>query len=72
MAEDGRLTWINVDGLDDLGLIQAIGSTFDLHPLVMEDLVHTGQRPKIEEYDDYFFVVLRMLTLDPDGLSVRE
>ena len=71
LAKDGRLTWINVDGLDDLGLIKTIGSAFDLHPLVLEDLVHTGQRPKFEEYEEYFFVVLRMLTLCSGGLSVR-
>ncbi|MFC1791330.1 magnesium/cobalt transporter CorA, partial [Gemmatimonadota bacterium] len=40
-------------------------------PLVLEDLVNTGQRPKIEEYDEYIFVVLRMLTLRADGLGVK-
>jgi len=71
LAENARLTWLNVDGLNDLDLIQAMGSAFELHPLVMEDLVHTGQRPKFEEYDEYLFVVLRMLTLNAGGLSVR-
>ncbi|NNM06552.1 MAG: magnesium/cobalt transporter CorA [Gemmatimonadetes bacterium] len=70
-AANDRLTWINVDGLDDLDLTRAIGSAFQLHPLVQEDLVHTGQRPKVEEYDDYFFVVLRMLTLDTATSSVK-
>jgi magnesium transporter len=37
----------------------------------LEDLVHTGQRPKVEEYEEYFFVVLRMLTLDPRALTVK-
>ena len=70
LAESPRMTWINVDGLADIGLIQAIGAAFRIHPLVLEDLVHTGQRPKVEEYDDFLFVVLRMLNLGPDGLSV--
>jgi magnesium transporter len=65
------LTWINVDGLSDVQLTEAIGSAFGLHPLVLEDLVHTGQRAKVEEYDDYLFVVLRMLTLDTDESRVR-
>ena len=71
IAGSGRLTWINVDGLNDVDLIRDIGSAFELHPLVLEDLVHTGQRPKVEEYDKYFFTVLRMLTLDATNLSVR-
>jgi magnesium transporter len=71
LAASDRSTWINVDGLNDVDLIREIGSAFELHPLVLEDLVHTGQRPKVEEYDQYFFVVLRMLTLDRSTLSVK-
>ena len=71
IAKRERLTWINVDGLNNLDITQAIGSAFDLHTLVLEDLVHTGQRPKHEEYEDYVFVVLRMLTLESDGPGVR-
>ena len=71
ISEASRLTWINLDGLDDLDLTKKIGTAFDLHPLVQEDLVNTGQRPKVEEYDQYFFVVLRMLTWDAGSLSVK-
>ena len=72
MARSSRVTWINIDGLNDLELIKNIGSAFDLHLLTLEDLVSTGQRPKHEEYEDYFFVVLRMLTLDADEWRVKE
>jgi magnesium transporter len=65
------LTWVNVDGLNDLDLIDKIGTAFGLHPLVMEDLVHTGQRPKYEEYEDYLFVVLRMLSPGLNGSGVK-
>ncbi|MGD2123723.1 MAG: magnesium/cobalt transporter CorA [Gemmatimonadota bacterium] len=65
-----RTTWINLDGLNDVTLIGEMGEAFGLHPLTLEDLVHTGQRPKLEEYDGYLFVVLRMLILDSDGTSV--
>jgi magnesium transporter len=58
------VTWINVDGVHDTDLITEIGSTFDLHPLILEDIVHTGQRPKMEEYDDYLFLVVKMLRFD--------
>jgi len=71
LAGSERLTWINVDGLNEVDLIRDIGTAFGLHPLVLEDLVHTGQRPKVEENEDYFFVVLRMLTLDDTTLAVK-
>jgi magnesium transporter len=56
------VTWINIDGLHDVGLVEKIGQQFNLHPLVLEDILNTGQRPKTEDLDDYFFVVLKMLT----------
>jgi magnesium transporter len=59
------VTWINVDGVHDTDLIVKIGEDFDLHPLVLEDIVHTGQRPKMEEYDEYLFLVVKMLRFDP-------
>jgi magnesium transporter len=65
-----RTTWVNVDGLNEVALIQEMGEAFGLHPLTLEDLVHIGQRPKLEEYDGYLFVVLRMLTLDAEGTRV--
>ncbi len=71
MARHSGVTWINIDGLNDLELIKNIGAAFDLHLLTMEDLVSTGQRPKHEEYENYIFVVLRMLTLDADGWRVK-
>ena len=55
------VTWINVDGLHDLALMKEIGSTFDLHPLLMEDILNTGQRPKLEEFDNCLFIVAKML-----------
>jgi magnesium transporter len=57
-------TWINIDGVHDTALIEKVGEHFGLHPLVMEDIVSTGQRPKFEDYEDYLFVVFRMLTYD--------
>jgi magnesium transporter len=71
IAKRDRTTWVNVDGLSDVDLIRDVGEAFDLHPLTLEDIVHTGQRPKLEEYDGYLFVVLRMLTLDAQAASVR-
>lgn len=60
------VTWINVDGVHQADVIQRFGDMFDLHPLLLEDIMHTEQRPKAELFDDHVYVVLRML-YDPDG-----
>ena len=54
------VVWINVNGIHDVHIIESIGSTFQLHPLVLEDIVNAEQRPKIEDYESYLFVVLKM------------
>ncbi len=58
------VTWININGLHNIETIQNIGKIFELHPLVMEDLLNTGQRPKLEEFEDYIFIVLKMVRFD--------
>jgi magnesium transporter len=55
------VTWINIDGLHQLDIIEKVGQHFNIHPLVLEDIVNTGQRPKTEEFEDVIFVVLKML-----------
>jgi magnesium transporter len=54
------VTWINIDGLHQMNVIETIGGLFNLHPLTLEDIVNTGQYPKIEDYKDYLFIVLKM------------
>jgi magnesium transporter len=56
-----RVTWLNVNGLQNVELLGKIGDHIGIHPLVLEDILNTDQRPKVEEYDDYLFIVLRML-----------
>ncbi len=53
--------WINIDGLHDLEVIEKLGAHFNFHPLVLEDTVTAGQRPKMQDFEDYIFVVLKML-----------
>jgi len=60
------VTWINVDGLHDLSLMKEIGNTFDLHPLLLEDILNTGQRPKLEEFENCLFIVVKMLRYDKE------
>jgi magnesium transporter len=66
-------TWINVEGVNNPVIIEKIGYCFGLHRLVTEDLMNVVQRPKVEDYGDYLFVVLKMLTYDEkDGRIVPE
>ncbi|HUU45271.1 MAG TPA: magnesium and cobalt transport protein CorA, partial [Acidobacteriota bacterium] len=55
------ITWININGIHDVTVIEALGKHFDVHPLVLEDIINTSHRPKLEETDKYVFVVLKML-----------
>jgi len=66
------VTWININGLNYTKEIAGIGDQYGLHPLVLEDIVNTSQRPKIDEYDDYIFVVLKMLYYDKNEKIVIE
>ncbi|MFH0794967.1 MAG: magnesium/cobalt transporter CorA [bacterium] len=56
--------WLNVDGLHDVQVLQSIGDLLGLHPLVVEDIINTQQRPKADIYEDYLYIVLKMLTYD--------
>lgn len=67
-----HITWINVNGLGNSNDIITLGNHFDLHPLIQEDIVTTNQRPKIDEYDDYLFIVFKMLHYDEDGQLTNE
>ncbi|HXH19111.1 MAG TPA: magnesium/cobalt transporter CorA [Chitinophagales bacterium] len=64
--DEKSVTWVNVDGVHYVELIEKIGSIFELHPLLLEDVVNTHQRPKMDEFDDHLFMVLRMLTYDEE------
>jgi len=59
-------TWINIDGIHDIPVMAHIGRHFGLHPLTLEDVLNTTQRPKAEAFDDYLFVVMKMLHYDTE------
>jgi magnesium transporter len=59
-----HIDWFTIDGVHDLEVMQAIGNQFGLHPLVLEDILNTSQRPKVEEFDDYIFITIKMITFD--------
>lgn len=65
--ETNTVSWINVDGLHDTDLMKNIGSMFRIHPLLIEDILNTGHRPKVEESDNCLFIVLKMLRYDTEA-----
>jgi len=69
--DNSNVTWINVDGLHEIDIIQKIGDHAGLHPLVVEDIVHTEQRPKIDDYDEYIFVIAKMLFFDEEEDQIK-
>ncbi len=56
--------WLNVDGIHKIELIEAIGKKYHIHPLTLEDIVHTDQRPKFEDYDNYVVAMMKMIYFD--------
>lgn len=68
--EQKSITWINVDGLTDVPFISQLDQLFGVHPLALEDIVNTDQRPKMEDYGEYIYVVLKMLYMDQHNRDV--
>ncbi len=58
---ESAIRWIKVEGIHNVDVLAQIGKIFALHPLTIEDILNTDQRPKIEEFDDYIYVVMKML-----------
>ncbi|TYP98874.1 magnesium transporter [Tenacibaculum adriaticum] len=56
--------WINIDGLHDVKLINSIGLYFNIHTLILEDIVHTGQRPRVDVDENHIFTIIKMMSLD--------
>ena len=68
------VTWVDVTGIHDTNIIEEIGKAFGIHPLILEDIVHSGQRPKMEDMGDYLYIVLKMLIHNSkeDGFEVEQ
>ena len=69
--ETPTVTWINIDGLHQIDIIETLGKQFDVHPLVLEDIVNTDQRPKLETFDEYLFFVIKMIYHDEKYQEIR-
>ncbi|MDO1514715.1 magnesium/cobalt transporter CorA [Maribacter confluentis] len=67
-----KISWVNIVGISDEPFIEQLGKHFNLNPLVLEDIVNTEQRPKIDEYEDYIFGVFKMLYISEEEKVVGE
>jgi len=70
IRESKENSWVNIDGLHDIELIEKMGHHFGLDGLLLEDLLDTGHRPKVEEHDGHLFVTLKMLGISADGEEI--
>ncbi|UCF77899.1 MAG: magnesium/cobalt transporter CorA [Candidatus Eiseniibacteriota bacterium] len=64
-------TWINISGIHDVGILEKIGDHFGIHPLVLEDVMNTHQRPKMEDFEDYVFIVLKIIRFDVEKNEIN-
>lgn len=61
---ENTVTWVDLQGFGDLSLLHKVGEVFDLHPLLLADMVNVPQRPKSEAYGDQLLIIVRMVRLD--------
>jgi magnesium transporter len=62
--ENSDVTWINITGLHDTELLEKVGSIFEIHPLVLEDVLNVYHSPKIEDYEQFLFLVIKMIGIN--------
>jgi len=62
--DNETISWINIDGIHDTEILSKLGDCFEFHPLVLEDILNTEQRPKVEDFKDYVYIVLKMIDYD--------
>ena len=69
--DDQSVKWLNITGVHDEKIILDVGEQFNIHPLVLEDIANTTQRPKIEEYDDYLFLIVKVAFFNEESSEVE-
>jgi magnesium transporter len=70
LQKEDCITWIDLKGINHLETIEQIGKLFNIHPLVLEDIVNAEQRPKFEDYNDYLFFTLKTMEVNGDKFHV--
>jgi magnesium transporter len=71
LSTSETVSWINVDGIHEVHVIEGLGRLFGIHSLILEDILHAGQRPKMEDLGICLYVVLKMLTPGPATATVE-
>ena len=71
LRPEAKVSWINLVGLHQISYLETLGRCFGLHPLVMEDILNTEHRPKLEEFEDHLFIVVKMLQFDDASNEIR-
>jgi len=69
LKDKSAMTWINVDGIHHSETLETLGECYGFHPLVLEDILNTDQRPKMEDYDTYLYVVVKVLSKEQAGID---
>lgn len=69
--DSDSLTWVIVEGLSNVGIVESIGAEFGIHQLVLEDILNTHQRPRFEEFDNHLFIVLKCLLSGEPGFRIE-
>ncbi len=68
--DKASITWVNIDGLKNVDFFEQLGRHFNIHPLVLEDILNTHQRPKFEDHEDFLFLVLRGVFIDQEDCRI--
>ncbi|MGM5471274.1 magnesium/cobalt transporter CorA [Flavobacteriaceae bacterium LMO-SS05] len=72
LEKSGEISWININGLHNTFEIEQLGKNYDIHPLTLEDIVNPFHRPKIDEFENYLYIVFKMLSLKDDAVLKYE
>ncbi|MCS6918012.1 MAG: magnesium/cobalt transporter CorA [Chitinophagales bacterium] len=71
LNRNGQWLWLNADGIHDPAVVEQLGKVFHIYPLVLEDILNTNSRPKLDDYAGYCFIVLKMLSFPPQANDLR-
>lgn len=69
--DSNKITWLNIDGLHEIEIIEKIGQKCEFHPLALEDIVNTSQPPKMDDFEKYLVVILKMLSWEAEQGSLN-
>jgi magnesium transporter len=71
LKENELVSWINICGLHEVEILEKIGEIFELHPLILEDILNVNHLPKLEDYDRYLFLITKMIDINKDSSELK-